>query len=131
MSKLTCKCGHTISDVIFPSPTEGEILCEQSRETLFVQASELIANFIHEKEHGNSVNWLKKHLGNDYPTDADIQEIIQDLMDYAMQKMVLSVTECIVCGRLHVQRAPGINEYLSYLPDLGKVTSILNQGNRL
>ena len=128
MSKLTCRCGQIISDESFPSPNEGEILREVSEEALLEVVGESIASFIHTQAYGleQRVNWLKKNFGDEYPIDASNAEVIHDFLADQLTKMVLSIAECKQCGRMHIQRENGGNEYISYLPESGSFESILS-----
>jgi len=126
VSKLLCKCGHIISNTDYPSLTEGMILREKVSESFFEEIGKKISEFFHERINNNEAVWLKKNLGEDYPVDATVQEVVQDLVNNLLILNSLSVSECAKCGRLHVQGEPKVNEYFSYIPDSGKANSILS-----
>ena len=128
MSKMKCKCGHIISNVTYPAPTEGRILPQELFETLLREFCCRLGQFINADRSGLSARakWLREGLGDGYPADTSIEDVINDLLTDALLPKTLSVAECEQCGRLHVQRAPQANEYLSYVPEDGAAAHLLS-----
>ncbi len=106
MSKMLCKCGHIISDVVYPSNTEANILKEIDYDNFFEKASSEIFE-------------LSDH--DQKPSKDDIEDIFTRIFSNS----VLSMSECSNCGRLWVQSQNGKNEYVSFCPDDSGYKSIL------
>ncbi len=120
MSKLLCKCGAILSDIVYPSPSEseGRLLGEQSQERLQSDFGDLVVQLVEAIRNGRRTEWIAQHFDmTHYPADISDSELIADLFSRCLREHSLSVAECPTCGRLHVQTAPGENAYRSFLPD--------------
>ncbi len=115
MSKLACGCGSIISDVCYPSPSEGRLEAEQDQEGLCADFVAEADAFLEAVRSGRRDSWLAAHFGPEYPQDLTDGEILDDIR--TSMSVDTSIAECLECGRLHVQIGPGINRYVSYRPD--------------
>jgi hypothetical protein len=77
-------------------------------------------------QDGHRVSWLTARFDERYAglglSDGDV---IDDLLSAATIDRGLSVAECERCGRLWVQRAPGVNKYASFTAEDGVPARIL------
>ena len=117
MSKMACLCGGTISNTLCPCPTEGWILRDQDQERYYEGTSKDIAAFFAAIQADRRNDWIAEYFSRQYPNEVSDEEIVYDIIAHHKRQMVLSVAECEQCGRLWVQRGPGVNEYRSYSPD--------------
>jgi len=119
MSKLRCQCGHTISDSVYPCPTEAAVIGNKAYEILDRAFTEEVADFLAASKNGNREGWVIKRFGDGYPKDISDSEVISDLLTYHFMKHSLVLSECEMCGRMWLQREPGENAYRSFVPDEG------------
>ena len=115
MSKLACPCGYVLSDAEYPSPTQGSIVRQQDEERIDNAFTQAVSSFLAALREGTKLSWLRDRFGDSYPPDASDAEVISDLL--SLHAMPLSVSECDHCGRLLVQREPGVNEYVAFMPE--------------
>lgn len=125
MSKMGCICGGIISNSLCPCPTEGWLLRDQDQEGFYDGTSQDIAAFFAAVQSGCRDVWIAEYFSRQYPTDVNDEEFVYDIIAHHKRQVVLSVAECETCGRLWVQRGPGINEYLSYSPDKPGYAAVL------
>ena len=118
MSKMICRCGNIISDVVCPCPTEGTMIGQQSADKVDQEWTTKVAQFLEACRGGSREAWITRNLGEDYPTNSPDAEILDSILIFSQEPYLLSVAECDSCGRLHVQLAPGLNEYRSFAPDI-------------
>lgn len=117
MSKMACHCGGMISDTLCPCPTEGWILRDQDQERYYDVVCRDIAAFFDAVNTGRRDEWIAEFFSPQYPTDVNNEGIVHDIICCEKRKIFLSVAECVQCGRLLVQREPGVNSYGSFAPD--------------
>ena len=118
MSKMGCACGATLSDCVCPCPTEATVIGDQDLESFTKDFTSQVAHFLDAVRDGRRESWLADHFGPDYPTVLSDAEVISDILTWVQNTYVVSITECESCGRIHVQLSPGLNEYLSFAPDV-------------
>lgn len=114
---MACPCGGIISDTHFPSPTEGWILRTQDQEEYQAIVGRDIAAFFEAVRGGRRDEWLGEFFSSLYPTEDGDAEVVIDIIGSHDDRFTLSIAECENCGRLHVQREPGVNSYRTYAPD--------------
>ena len=117
MSKMGCICGGMISNTLCPCPTEGWLLRDQDQDELYNVSARDVAAFFAAIQSGRRDEWIKEFFTPQYPTSEPDEAIVYDVLAYHKRKGWLSVAECVQCGRLWVQRGPGVNSYRSYSPD--------------
>jgi hypothetical protein len=119
MSKLACPCGGIISDTLVPCPTEGWIwiLRDQNQEGYQEAVGRDIASYFAAIRAGRRDAWLGEFFSPQYPAEVGGVEVVTDIIGVRGRQFTLSIAECERCGRLHVQREPGINSYLTFAPD--------------
>lgn len=125
MSKMSCRCGHVISDTLIPCPTEGWLLRDQDQDLYYDGAS---ADFFRALGAGRRAEWLAEFFGPQYPVNGSDESVLNDILCCRKRSLFLSVAECERCGRLWVQREPGINSYLSFAPDEPGYVALLRAG---
>lgn len=117
MSKMACRCGGIINDTLNPCPTEGWILRDQDREAFSDGACRDIAAFFAAVRNGRRAEWIAAYFSTQYPADVSDESIASDILSVHERRIHLSNAECVQCGRLWVQRNPGVNSYRSWTPD--------------
>lgn len=123
MSKLTCTCGHLIVDQSDDLPYKGSILRDQDREAVFAGPVARIARAIDGLRQGDASAFARE-----FPRpqeQADVEMAVWVMLHTEWHKRQLDVLECTACGRLWVQREPGINRYVSYLPEDAAAAGVL------
>ena len=130
MSKMACLCGGTISDTLHPCPTEGWILRDQDQEPYYERTSKDIAAFFAAIQAGRRNEWIAEYFSPQISNDGSDEGIVYDIIAHHRRQWVLSVAECENCGRLWVQRGAGVNEYLSYSPDVPGYAAVLQSWQR-
>lgn len=118
MSKMGCVCGAIISDVVGPCATEGEVLGDQPDEQFYRDFTASLTGFLEAVREGRRDAWLIQKFGEIYPRDLPDSEVIGDILMVTRRPYILSIAECGACGRLHVQRAPELNQYVTFAPDV-------------
>ena len=125
MSKLGCRCGNIISDILAPCPTEGWILRDQDQEAYEDGVCQDIAAFFRAVTAGDRVAWIGGFFGPNYPTDGSDASVINDILAYGQREFFRCIAECDRCGRLWVQREACVNSYMSFAPDEPGYASLL------
>ena len=125
MSKMRCPCGAILSNVQSPCPTEGYLLGERAFFEFTDRLADAIVEFGLVCQTERRSAWIVERFGPQYPADITDAEVIADLLHGSLWQQVLSVAECIACGRLLVQTAPDLNEYRAYAPDESGAPPIL------
>src|SRR5262245_26583639 len=129
MSKMACSCGGIISNAAVPCPTEAWLLRDQDDEAYHEALARDIESFFEAVRTHQRNEWIARHFSSAHPVDLTDGDIVQDVLCLHERRTLLSVAECEQCGRLHVQREPGLNSYRSYAPDEGGYAAAL-QGRR-
>lgn len=119
MSKIQCKCGHLISNVVHPCPTEAHLIGTVAYEKFERKFVSDVGRFLDAIRNGRRSEWLSERFGDTCPRDLTDSEVISDLLTANQQEHALSVAECEQCGRLWVQSGVGNNQYRSFAPDEG------------
>ena len=110
MSKLTCTCGHVISDVVCPNEVTGDVLSDKSAEAFHAAISSVVEDYLEHLQSGRVDQWRDRHFNEDYPTDLSGGEMIDDVLTSQLMSLTLAMLECDECGRLWIQTAPSVNE---------------------
>jgi hypothetical protein len=118
MSKFVCKCGHVISDVRYPSSANATMFTEEALGNFIAKAGRILAELRQAESSGKRETWIKSQVGDGYPNDASDSEVLEDLLSRQLRFVSVSVIQCNCCGRIHIQREPGSNEFTSFAPDI-------------
>lgn len=116
MSKMLCRCGNTMSDTLFPCPTEASLLRQQDHEKHDDDIARNVMNFFRAIQMNQRAQWIQKFFGSQYPATESDESVVLDIIGLAGDRFI-AVAECEKCGRLWVQSKPGENSYRSYAPD--------------
>lgn len=122
---MQCKCGHVISDVVCPCPTEADVIGDTAYERFDREFTHDVAGFLAAIREGKRTEWIAEHFGVIYPHDLPDAEIISDLLTANFRRYAISMAECEQCGRLWLQRRVDENHYRSFAPDNGGYESHL------
>jgi hypothetical protein len=131
MSQMACLCGGTIRDNLIPCPTEGWLLRDQDQDAYYDDACRDIASFFTAIHAGRRGAWIAEYFSAKYPSDSSDEDIVTSILHFHKRPVFLSVAECEQCGRLLVQRGPGVNSYHSYAPDEPGYAGVLRAREQL
>jgi hypothetical protein len=96
MSKLACKCGHIISDTIYPSPTEATLLPQQDDDRIQSESSQAVNGFLSAVAVGHREEWLRQFFNNGCPSDISDASVISDILSVFERMISRSVAEWVV-----------------------------------
>lgn len=117
MSKLACACGAVIDDD--ESACGGAILKDQDQDALWSEIETGIREFLDEAANGRRADWVRRRFPGPYPLDEDDASTLADFVHMTVYRDTLAITECVVCGRVHIQDPPGSHLVKSFSPDDG------------
>ena len=117
MSKLSCVCGHAISDSRSPSPTEASVIGDVAYETFDDLFTKRVDSFLDAVRAGRRSEWINTELSSQYPEQDSDGDVISTLLTSCLMDHCLSLAECPRCGRLWIQRGIGVNKYRAFSPD--------------
>ncbi len=81
------------------------------------------------KDRGELAQLAFKQYGNDDLTDLSPEEMLDNTIRWTFDRYRVSICECEQCGRIYIQKAPGINEYVGYTPEDGAAHHILHSAH--
>lgn len=116
MSKFRCICGHLIDDSMYPSPHDFSVLSEAALNEALLKMGEVAHDLVRATE-ADREKVIRDKLGNDYPLHVSNAEVLEDLFSATVASKARSLLCCSSCGRLHLQKASGANEYAAYSPE--------------
>ena len=119
MSKMPCKCGHVISDVVCPCPTEADVIGHIAYERFDEDFTQKVEAFLKAIREGRREEWIATNFSEVYPGNQSDADIISDIVSSSFHAQALCMAECENCGRLWLQRGVELNEYRSFVPDEG------------
>lgn len=114
MSNFRCTCGHIISDVVGPNEVTGDILSDKSGDIFFDSVASVIDDFFAHFQTDRLSEWRTKHFNDLYPKDLSPGVMLHDALHSIYLGLRLAMMECDQCGRLWIQKAVGVNEYIAY-----------------
>lgn len=117
MSKLHCKCGHTIVDQTDFLPNKAEVLSDEDSERIWDSAAEAVADFVSQRGEAARRRWIAEQLGAHPPSDVDDADVIYRILRRAPLHLGRTLYECSACRRLWLQVRPAENRWLSYSPE--------------
>lgn len=117
MSKLRCDCGYIISDIEVPNEVTGDLFSDKSKAVFFDFTQEILEEFLQNSGENNYQTLREKYFGEIYPSDSLVSEMIHDILYSAFLDLSLATLECDNCGRIHIQKEIGENQYLSFMPN--------------
>ena len=119
MSKMRCKCGHIISHVVCPCPTEANVIGHKAYEVIDRGFTKEVSDFLTSVRNGNRSQWIVERFGDVYPKEITDSEVISDLLSCHYTMHSLRLSECETCGRIWIQEGTEENAYRSFVPDEG------------
>jgi hypothetical protein len=117
LSKLVCPCGHIIVDQSFDNLYKADYFADGDYESSFGRLVAWCAEFVQSSEAGKQKEFLARHLGEKYPLDLKVADIIGDMVGGLLTSFGHEMFECEQCGRLLIQPKLGENKFVSYLPE--------------
>jgi hypothetical protein len=117
--KLVCHCGHIIVDQSFDVPYKADYFADGDYESSFGRLIAWCAEFVQTSEAGKQGEFLARHLGDRYPQDLTVADIIGDMVGGLLASFGHEMFECEQCGRLWLQPTLGKDKFVSYLPETG------------
>ena len=125
MSKLKCTCGFVIRDTHYDLPWKGDVRRDQALEPYFEKITSELAPLIEAVAAGQRDKWIDKHFLAGYPRNESTESLISDYLSGPDEQLTSQIFGCENCGRLWLQKAPGVNAYFSYSPDSGEMNRVL------
>ena len=117
MGKLVCKCGNVIVAQTDYLPNKGSIIKEQDEEEFFDVICENIGEFLSFKSGGiDRKDWIIENLGEDYPIDLPMVNIIRDYITGIRGEYFKRLYECKKCGALLLQEKDDFTKFRCYQP---------------
>ena len=111
-------------DGTYPGDTEGYLTGQWSRDCLQADMAKQINEYFLAIESGAGSSWLVSRYGvatlNQWKQTREQkghEGIIADILADGFLRCSKSVAECEQCGRLWIQKAPRVNEYIAYEAD--------------
>lgn len=117
MSQLGCRCGHRIADQTDNLPYKARLLRDQDDMQFGDAIIVELARFAAAKAAGRREEWISQHFLPIYPRNLPDESVISDYLAGVVLQFTSFVYECERCGRLSLERQPGVNEYVAYVPD--------------
>jgi hypothetical protein len=125
MGKMGCLCGGVMSDSQCPRPTEGWLLRDQDQDGFLEESSRDITSFFAAVQSGGRREWIDQYFSPQFGVGLSDEGVVFCIIADHKRRLVLSVAECETCGRIWLQRAPGLNSYRSFLPDESGYAGVL------
>lgn len=117
MSRFACNCGYIIRDNVVPNEVQGTVMGDKSFDKFFGDMEKMIDECLDHSKRGDIKGWMQKQgIGEGYPDDFTLGELIEDVILMNYFDLTLAALECDECGRLWIQRAPDENYYREYVP---------------
>jgi hypothetical protein len=120
MSKLICKCGHTIVDQAADLPFASTVLADRDQGALdtFVEES---TKYFKSVAEGRRDEWLAGWYGGYAKSMGTVEDssVISDIFSSTVGKRSRRLYRCEVCGRLHLQSAPESDRFEVFTPESG------------
>lgn len=118
MSRLKCRCGHTIANTADNLAFAADIIPDQSFYEFSQRVSEMIDSLIEASKQGKRLEWIKSHFTcPPYPTDISESGMIHDLLTsqtyYDLNK---TIYQCEKCGRIWIEELDG-DRFYSFKPE--------------
>lgn len=115
MSKFVCECNYVISCVEHPCAYESIVLPQVQLERILTDLGSMLGSLAQLRSEDRP-SWIASQFGEDYPTDAGDDEIIEDMLTQKLTDVGRFMLTCPSCGRLHVQVSAVEKQYRSYAP---------------
>jgi hypothetical protein len=115
MATFTCWCGHTIRENSSPQDA-GEILWGHTEE-FYQSIAQAVQGFYDARESGKASEWLREFFGLQYPSNANISEVVQDVILAESMKFGSGIYRCPKCRRVHIHIAGSENQWESFVPE--------------
>lgn len=118
MDKLVCKCGNVIIAQTGDQTNKGSIIIEQDEEEFFDIICENIGILLNRKPEGiDRDDWIIENLGEDYPVDSSMHEVIRDYITEIGSMYFKRIYECKQCGALWLQENENSTKFRCYHPE--------------
>jgi hypothetical protein len=117
---FACECGYAWKGTLPETRQhEGEYLSVIEREQFIREASEAIASLVEALALGQRDRWFdqSKYFNSLYPRDAQVAEVIHDLLSAIRMSKGVDVYRCPQCQRVYIQEQPETNWWLKYQYD--------------
>src|SRR2546421_490251 len=116
MGKLACVCGNVISDSNYPSASNHVLFSERALGE-FLSIAGGMQSELGKLTPSSRSEWIRNRFGILYPADASNGEILEDVLSQSIRSLSTALIKCDVCGRLHLQKSPAVNEYDIYIAE--------------
>ena len=126
MSKLGCKCGHTIVDQEDSLSHKAQLIPDKCFDEFFDRIELAIKELIEATKNGKREDWIKKNFSvPPYPMDLREEQMIDDIFGNYYFDLSKDVLQCEKCGRIYVEKEN--NRFISFLPEDDNWKDILSK----
>ena len=103
MSKIRCKCGHSIVDQSNNLPYKAYFFRDLDTENYHDYIDE-ISSFIESIKNNTRDEWITNYFPGAYPLDEPDAIVISDIIESKQRKFISEMYQCENCGRLLIQK---------------------------
>ncbi len=103
MSKIRCKCGHSIVDQSNNLPYKAYFFRDSEDESYYDYIDE-ISGFIESIKNNTRDEWITNYFPGAYPLDEPDALVIADIITSKQRKFISEMYQCENCGRLLIQK---------------------------
>ena len=116
MRTFACRCGNAI-EIIPPSQHAGYMVLDSDVDLSIDNRTAIIRSFLTAVRNGKRRQWLADFYGKNTPSsrfaEKDDADVVEDILS-THDSWTRHVYRCPICGRLYVQKKPGVDEFRCY-----------------
>jgi hypothetical protein len=117
MSKLECaRCGWVIVDVADDLPYKAFVTGDAEASSLRASLAKALAELVAARGGTAREGWFRRHFRHDPPARASDEDVAFHLLANAEGPVRRLLYECVECGTMHLQAAPGDPRFVPYAP---------------
>jgi hypothetical protein len=119
VSKLRCRCGHTIRDQTDNLPYKAYFVPDEDADADMDAVVAQLEAFMVAREQGRQGAFIRERLGGAWPDDDNAHTIVYILLTGLKMRSGRLIYECESCGRLWIQKHAEYdkNIFASYVPE--------------
>lgn len=115
MSKIRCRCGHSIVDQANNLLYKAYFFRDSEIENYHDYIDE-ISSFIESIKNNTRNEWINNYFPGAYPLDEPDAIVITDIIEFKQRKFTSDMYQCEDCGRILIQKG-NENIYRVFKPE--------------